>query len=164
MLRWRRMEKVSCAVSAKNEEVLHRVKEEGNILETRKWRKVNWTCHILRRNCLLKQVVEGKIEGRKQEMRRRVRRRRQILWDLKEIRSYWKLKEEPLDRSLCRTGFGAGHGTVVSFSGCDGRARDKLRNDDGLRKKWVILSLVHNCFLLYPFSSLLGNYIFLQHY
>ena len=30
------MEKVSCAVSAKNEEVLHRVKEEGNILETRK--------------------------------------------------------------------------------------------------------------------------------
>jgi hypothetical protein len=61
---WRRMEKVSCADRVKNEEVMHRVKEERNILETRKRRKVNWTCHILRRNCLLKQVVEGKVEGR----------------------------------------------------------------------------------------------------
>jgi len=26
-------------------------------------RKANWIGHILRRNCLLKQVIEGKIKG-----------------------------------------------------------------------------------------------------
>jgi hypothetical protein len=51
---WRRMEKVSCADPVKNGEVLHGVNEERNILETRKRRKANWTCHILCRNCLLK--------------------------------------------------------------------------------------------------------------
>ena len=34
-----------------------------NILhEIRKW-KANWIGHILRRNCLLKQVIKGKIKG-----------------------------------------------------------------------------------------------------
>jgi hypothetical protein len=28
-----------------------------------KRRKFNWICHILPRNCLLKHVTEGKIEG-----------------------------------------------------------------------------------------------------
>ena len=46
-------------------------------------------------------------------MGRRVRRRKQILYELKEIRRYWKLKKEVLDRSLCRTRFGRGHGPVV---------------------------------------------------
>jgi hypothetical protein len=48
----------------RNEEVLHRVKEERNILRTIKRRQANWIGHILRRNCLLKQVIEGKLEGR----------------------------------------------------------------------------------------------------
>jgi hypothetical protein len=48
----------------RNEEVLHRVKEERNIVPTIKRRKANWIGHILRRNCLLKHVIEGKIEGR----------------------------------------------------------------------------------------------------
>jgi hypothetical protein len=48
----------------RNEEVLHRVKEESNILQTIKRRKDNCIGHILRRNCLLKYVIEGKIEGR----------------------------------------------------------------------------------------------------
>jgi hypothetical protein len=43
----------------RNEKVLHRVKEERNILHTIKRRKANWTGHILRRNCLLKHVIEG---------------------------------------------------------------------------------------------------------
>jgi hypothetical protein len=45
----------------RNEEVLHRVKEERNIVHTVKERKDNWISHILRRNCLLKQGTEGKI-------------------------------------------------------------------------------------------------------
>jgi hypothetical protein len=44
-------------------EVLHRVKEERNILYTIKREKVNWIGHIWRTNCLLKHVIEGKIEG-----------------------------------------------------------------------------------------------------
>jgi hypothetical protein len=48
----------------RNEGVLHRVKEERNIVHTIKRRKANWIGHILRRNCLLKHVIEGKVEGR----------------------------------------------------------------------------------------------------
>jgi hypothetical protein len=48
----------------RNEEVLHRVNEERNILHTIKRRKANWIGHILRRNCLLKHVIEGKLEGK----------------------------------------------------------------------------------------------------
>jgi hypothetical protein len=60
---WRRMEKIICTNRVKNEEVLHRVKEESNILHTIKRREANWIGHILRRNCrLLKHVIEGKIE------------------------------------------------------------------------------------------------------
>jgi hypothetical protein len=48
----------------RNEEVLRRVKEERNILQTTKRRNDSWIRHILRRNCLLKHVIEGKLEGR----------------------------------------------------------------------------------------------------
>jgi hypothetical protein len=61
---WRRMEKFSWTDRVRNEDVLHRVKEERNILYTITRRKVNWIGHILRRNCLLKHVIEGKLEGK----------------------------------------------------------------------------------------------------
>jgi hypothetical protein len=57
------MEKFSWTDRVTNEEVLHRVNEERNILHTIKRRKANWISHILRRNCLLKHVIEGKKEG-----------------------------------------------------------------------------------------------------
>jgi len=38
--------------------------------------------------------------------RRRGRRHKQLLGDIKEIRGYWKLKAEALDRALWRTCFG----------------------------------------------------------
>ena len=46
-------------------------------------------------------------------MGRRRRRRKQLMDDLKEMKSYWKLKEEAVDRILCRTGFGRDCGPVV---------------------------------------------------
>ena len=46
----------------KNEEVLHRVKFDSNIQNTLQRRKANWIGHILRKNCLLKYVIEGKVE------------------------------------------------------------------------------------------------------
>jgi hypothetical protein len=78
------MEKVSWTDRVRNEEVLHRVKEERNIVHTIKRRKANWIGHILRRNCLLKHVIEGKLEGRIEVRRRRGRRRKDLLDDLKE--------------------------------------------------------------------------------
>jgi hypothetical protein len=76
-------------------------------------RKANWIGHILRRNCLLKHVIEGKLEGRIEMTGRRGRRRKRLLDDLKEKKRYWKLKEEALDRTLWRTRFGRGYGPVV---------------------------------------------------
>jgi hypothetical protein len=45
-------------------EVLRGVKKDRNILQTIKRRKANWIGHFSRTNCLLKGVIEGKIEGR----------------------------------------------------------------------------------------------------
>jgi hypothetical protein len=65
-----------------NEEVLLRVSEQRNILHEIRKRKANWIGHILRRNCILKQVTEGKIKGRIEVTRRRGRRRKKLLDDL----------------------------------------------------------------------------------
>ena len=48
----------------RNEEVLLQVNEQRNILLAIRKRKANWIGHNLRRNCLLKQVIEGNIKGR----------------------------------------------------------------------------------------------------
>jgi hypothetical protein len=90
------------------------VNEQRNILhEIGKW-KANWIGHILRRNCLLKQVIEGKIkEARIEVRRRRGRRRRKLLNDLKERKGCFRLKEEALDRTTWRARFGRGFGPVV---------------------------------------------------
>jgi hypothetical protein len=78
-----------------------------------KRRKANWIGHILRRNCLLKHVTKGKIEERIKVTGRRGRRRKRLVDVLKEMRGYWKLKEEALARTLWRTRFGRGSGRVV---------------------------------------------------
>ena len=67
----------------------------------------------LRRNCLLKHFIEGKIEGRIEVMGRRGRRQKKLLDDLREQRGYWKLKEKALDHILWRTHCGRGYGTIV---------------------------------------------------
>jgi len=48
----------------RNGEVLLGVKEQRNILHEINKRKANWIGHILRSNCLLQWVIEGKIKGR----------------------------------------------------------------------------------------------------
>jgi len=82
----------------RNEEVLLRVNERKILHEISK-RKANWIGHILRRNCLLQQVIEGKIKGGIDVTGRRGTRRRKPLDDLKERRGYSHLREEALDRS-----------------------------------------------------------------
>jgi len=70
----------------RNEAVLQRVNEERNVLQTIKRRKANWIGHIVRWNCLIKQVIEGQIEGRILVTGRRARRIKQLLDDLRVMR------------------------------------------------------------------------------
>ena len=56
----RRMENIGWLDRERNEDVLHRVKKERNILHITKG-KSNRTGGILHRNCVLKHVIEGNI-------------------------------------------------------------------------------------------------------
>ena len=115
-----------------------------NILHEIRKRKANWIGHILRRNCLLQRVIEGKILGGIEVTGRQGSRRRKLLDDLnrlnaelnpichllallgvhhflhvcrirvKEMRGYPHLKEEALDRTMWRARFGRGFGPVVT--------------------------------------------------
>jgi hypothetical protein len=103
---------ISCIDGIRNGEVLQRLKEDRNILHTIKRRKANWIGHILRTNCLLKHVIERKIEGRIEMMGMRGRRRKQLLDDLMDKTEYWKLKVEALDRTVWGTHVGIDYGSV----------------------------------------------------
>jgi hypothetical protein len=100
------MQKISCSDLVKNR-VLHTVKEERNILLI--LRRKNLIGHMLRRNCLLKHVIEGKMGGKT----RRGTRHQQLLDDLKEKMRCWNLKEEALPGTAGITGFGKCCGPVV---------------------------------------------------
>jgi len=73
------MEKIRWTNHMRNEEVLQRVKGKRKILQTMKRRKATWIGHILRRNCLLKHGIEGKI--RESETRREDKD--------EDVTSYW---------------------------------------------------------------------------
>ena len=96
----------------RNEKYYLRVKEQRNILHEINKRKANSIGHILRRNCLLQRVIEGKIKGGIEVPGRRGRRLRKLLNVLKERRGYPHLKEETLDRTMWRARFGRGFGLV----------------------------------------------------
>jgi len=66
----------------------------------KRW-ETNWIGHNLRRNCVLKYFVEGKVEG----TRRQGRKRKNLLNDLKEKRKYCSLKKEALVFPLWRNSF-----------------------------------------------------------
>ena len=57
------MEKISWTDHVRNEEVLLTVNEQRNILHEIRKQKANWIGHILCRNWLLQQAIEGKIKG-----------------------------------------------------------------------------------------------------
>jgi len=107
------MERISWTDHVRNEEVLLRVKEQRNILYEIRKRKVNWIGHILRRNCLLQRVIEGKIQEGIEVTGRQGRRRRKLFDNLTERRGYSHLEEEALDRAMWRAHFGRGFGPVV---------------------------------------------------
>jgi hypothetical protein len=80
--------------------LLQSVKEERNILRTIQREKANWIGHVLRRNCLIKHVIEEKIEVRGEVKGSRGRKRKQLLDDLRVKRGYWRLKREAVDPTV----------------------------------------------------------------
>jgi len=87
------MEKIGWTDHVRNE-VLQRVEEKRNCLQTIKRRKRNWIDHVFRSNCLQNHFVEGKIEGRIEVTERQGKRRKQLLDDFKVTIRYCDLKEE----------------------------------------------------------------------
>jgi hypothetical protein len=88
-----------------------RVKEKRNFLHTIKVRKAKSFGYVLRRNCFLKHVIEGKVERKLKVTRRRGRRRKQILDDLKE--TIPDMKRETLGSTLLISRFRGDYGPVV---------------------------------------------------
>ena len=58
-------------------------------------------------------TLEGKIKEQIEVTRRRGRRCKKLLVDLKDRRGYCQLKEDALDRTVWRNRFGRGFGPVV---------------------------------------------------
>ena len=62
---WRRMEKVSWVEWKTNEDVLIMADEKRELLERITKTKKRWIGHISRGNGLLKEVIEGRTDGRR---------------------------------------------------------------------------------------------------
>ena len=83
-----------------NEQVFERIGEKRTLLNNILRRKVNWIGHILRRNCLLHDAIEGQMTEVKG-----LGRRTQLLDGLRNRRKYWELKEEAEGRKRWRRQF-----------------------------------------------------------
>ena len=75
--RWMRMEKIKLSEKVTNEQILERIGEKRTLLINIQRRKANWIGHILRRNYLLHDAIEGQMMEVKG-----VGRRRQLLDDI----------------------------------------------------------------------------------
>ena len=95
------MEKIKWSEKETNEQILNRIGEKRTILHNILRRKANWIGHILRKNCLLHDAIEGQMT----ELKGVGRRRTQLLDDLRKRRRYWELKEEAEDRKGWRRQF-----------------------------------------------------------
>ena len=72
---WRRMEKINWRDKIINEQVLEIVKDKRTLIDVLRSRKKTWIGHVLRGNGLLKEIIEGRIVGKRDyaEMKERHR-------------------------------------------------------------------------------------------
>ena len=64
---WRRMEKISWTEKITNEAVLKIVGEKQVMVDVIIQRKKNWIGHVVRGDGLLREVIEGKMDGKSRE-------------------------------------------------------------------------------------------------
>ena len=95
---WRRMEKISWTDKKTNEEVLRMVGEKQQLVDRIITRKKNWLGHVMRGEGLLKEVIEGRMDGK----RPRGRKRKGMLDCLIGDETYQKIKRMAQDRELWR--------------------------------------------------------------
>ena len=85
--------KISSVDKVRNEEVLERVRIDRELLNALRIRKKRWIGHVLRGNGMLKEIIQGRMEGK----RTRGRPRFGMLSDL-ITSSYGEMKREAEDR------------------------------------------------------------------
>ena len=94
------MEKISWKDKVRNEQVLEIVKEKTTLIDVIRSRKKKWIEHVLRGNGLLKETIEGRIEGKRPRGRRRIK----MLDEMKEKKElYAEMKERARDMVYWRT-------------------------------------------------------------
>ena len=88
MWTWRNMENVSWKDNMTNECVLDQVNEKRKRLNTILESKKRWLGHILKGESLVKEVIEGRIEGKRGRGKPRI----MMLNDIKADETYEKIK------------------------------------------------------------------------
>ena len=95
------MEKIKWSEKITNEQFLDRIGEKITPINNILRRKANWIGHILRRNCLLHDAIQGQM----MEVKGVGGRRTQVLDDLRKRRRYWEIKEEVEDQKRWKRQF-----------------------------------------------------------
>ena len=85
------MEKIKWSEKLIIEEILEHIGEKRTLLNIILCRKINWIGQILRRDCLLHDVLKDMTEVKG------VGKRTHLLDDLRNRKRYWELKEEAED-------------------------------------------------------------------
>jgi hypothetical protein len=94
---WRRMEKISWTEKMTNEAVMKIIGEKQRMVAVIIQRKKNWIGHVVRGDGLLREVIEGKMDGKRSRGRPRIG----MLDELKEG-SYQQMKRRADNRSEWR--------------------------------------------------------------
>ena len=94
------MEKINWPEKATTEQVLERIGEKRTLLNYTLRRKSDWIGHILRRNCLVHDAIQGQMTEMEGIRRRR---RTQLFDDFRNRRRYWELKEKAEDKKKMET-------------------------------------------------------------
>jgi len=95
---WRKMEKVKWQDMVTNEEVLRRVHEERSLVAIIRKRQQQLSGHILRHDSLLRDLIEGRMKGKKYRGRPRI----MMLDWLQQGNGYQAMKVKAMNRSLWR--------------------------------------------------------------
>ena len=133
---WRRMEKISWTDYGRNDDMLLQINDQRNILHTITKRKANWIGHILRWNCLLIRVIEGKTEGEREVTRRQGRR----------LRSYWMTLRTEEDTLIWRRKLWiAVCGGIVLEEALDLSSDRLLDDDSSLKTRFCVCVCVCVC-------------------